>query len=100
MDKFCALSNASLAVIVTFEFKRISLLPFAGTIAETVGGVWSAVVKVELKSCAKAMPLRSLTKVVITTVKVCVSANTGFGVKVTVVPSGEIVLEAFIELFP
>src|SRR6266571_899578 len=83
-------SIASLKVALMAWLIATAVAPLAGTVTLTVGGVVSgvaAVVKLQPKSAASALPARSLAPVVIVAVNVVRGARALAGVKVAVTPA-------------
>src|SRR5438477_29264 len=83
-------SIASLKVALMVRLIATAVAPAAGTVALTSGRVVSgvtAVVKLQLKSAASALPARSLAPVVIVAVYAVTGARTLAGVKVAVTPA-------------
>src|SRR5262245_23153023 len=80
--------NASLNLTLTVVFVATPVAPLAGVTCDTTGGVVSAaVVNVELKSAARALPIWSLTTAaavppLTTTEKMVEAANFALGVSV------------------
>jgi hypothetical protein len=76
---------ASEKVADTEEFSATPIAPFAGDVADTIGGVVSGtapVVKFQLKSAASALPAESVAPVVMVAVCGVIAANGAEGVKV------------------